>query len=248
MVGGYVRLSSVDKSVDLDVPRVRHGSVCTPAQISGCKGFRSIRATHGVCEGDWYFEAEVMEARTGSEKRAVRVGWSTRRANVEGPVGRDVHGFGLRDRNGEFVHKARLEEYGEPFGAGDVIGCRIQLPATIDTDLKNSLLQADKEWLEYVVEGYAKQRSGILPVSPPQEELVMLRDTAVYFLTNGLELGLPTPLWNVDAIEGEPWHGINAGVYYPTVSVYDGGRVTVNFGPDFKHEIPKGSRPFCECV
>lgn len=37
---------------------------------------------------------------------------------------------------------------------------------------------------------------------------------------------------------------VPVGKYYPAVSSYMGGKVTVNFGPDFKHEPPEGSSPY----
>ena len=34
------------------------------------------------------------------------------------------------------------------------------------------------------------------------------------------------------------------GKYYPAVSSYMGGKVTFNFGPDFKYPPPEGSSPY----
>ena len=55
------------------------------------------------------------------------VGWATKEANVQFPVGFDEHGFAYRDL-GSAVHRSiRDDDYGETFGAGDVIGSMISL-------------------------------------------------------------------------------------------------------------------------
>ena len=44
---------------------------------------------------------------------------------------------------------------------------------------------------------------------------------------------------------------MQAGIYYPAASLYMGGQVTYNFGPDFKYPMPDkpdGVTVACVCV
>jgi len=59
----------------------------------------------------------------------VRVGWGRREANIDGPVGMDGYGYGIRDVGGEKVHISRPKPYAKVgFKTGDVVGCFIHLP------------------------------------------------------------------------------------------------------------------------
>lgn len=111
-----------------------------------------VRATNGVHSGSYYWEAVVLNEV--SSKCHVRIGWSTRQGELQGPVGYDRYSYGYRDVNGEHglryinlqliaehpfqlgatIHKSiRNDTYGESFGSGDVIGCYICLDA-VDPD------------------------------------------------------------------------------------------------------------------
>lgn len=57
-----------------------------------------------------------------------RLGWCTRKAELQAPVGFDAFGFSYRDMEGSKVTEGRREPYGEPFVEGDVIGLYIYLP------------------------------------------------------------------------------------------------------------------------
>ena len=68
--------------------------------VTGHKGFRTVRATHGVFQGTWYAEVKVQHlGATGH----VRLGWCTKKAELQAPVGFDTHGFAYRDLEGSKV-------------------------------------------------------------------------------------------------------------------------------------------------
>ena len=71
------------------------------------------RATKGAYQGTWYFEVRVDHL---GESGHARLGWSTRRGDLQGPVGYDEHSLGYRDLEGSKVHRALREPYGAPFG------------------------------------------------------------------------------------------------------------------------------------
>lgn len=251
-----VRLSPFDKS---------HGITFVGENtVKGMKGYRMVRATNGVSEGDWYFECTVMPFQEG----AVRLGWSMRRCDVETPVGFDAYGFGLRDRSGEFVHMARRKPYGDPFTIGDVIGCRIVLPELTDEE-KKAVADAEDRWLQHRFVSYGQGQA------PADSGIDITIQAKVEFFKNGNSMGIPalfntprppaempTEERNVELsngstkskesvkttvqAEGEIKKCMKAGVYYPTVALFQDAIVQANFGPNFKYGIPEGSRPLCE--
>lgn len=174
---------------------------------------------------------------------AVRVGWSTRRADAETPVGYNETSYGLRDRTGHFVHGSRLFEYGESFTCGDVIGCRIHLPPSVSKDVKAEIAEADKAWLTYRFVLYLQGKE------PPNTN-AKLPGAFVEFFKNGKSQGIPLPFCGGDenavAKRDVCNDYVTAGSYYPTISLFRAGAVRINFGPDFKHALPIGSKPFCE--
>ena len=84
------------------------------AQWGGC------RATFGAVGGTQYFEARI------ADEGISRVGWSTVAASHD--LGTDAHGYGFGG-TGKKSHMRTFEPYGEPFSAGDVIGCFLCMPS-----------------------------------------------------------------------------------------------------------------------
>lgn len=96
-----------------------------------------VRATWGVTTGKVYFECKVtglasVELPDAEDpKNVVRVGWSTDSANLQ--LGEDKLSYGY-DSSGKKVTDSEFAEYGQTFGAEDVIGCYLDLesePKTI---------------------------------------------------------------------------------------------------------------------
>lgn len=247
-----VRLSPFDKSVGVSFMNVAQ------SVVTAMKGFRTIRATTGVCSGDWFFEATVLPNK--NSKAALRLGWSMRRSDVETPVGFDTYGFGLRDRTGEFVHIGYRKPYGENFGVGDVIGCRIVLPDLTEEQHKR-VLEADEKWLQWRFLAY-KQGA-----APPDSGVYLNPRGRVEFYKNGRSMGVPSvfpqPMdktQNVPATERleksndvsadsdktTRKEGIVAGYYFPSISMFKDAVAEVNFGPDFKFGLPDGSKPMSD--
>ena len=75
-----------------------------------------------------YFEVKI-EHLGGSW--CVRVGWMTKRGEINAPVGFDNKGYGYHAETGSKYHEARLKTYGEPYGEGDVVGCYLYLDEKI---------------------------------------------------------------------------------------------------------------------
>ena len=125
----------------------------SPSHLSivGDKGYRTCRATHGLAAGSLYFELTYMptpsafvphpttstasssSASTSAQSRlpspAVRVGFSTLQADIDGCVGMDRWGYGASSR-GWRGHEGVWEEWeGGEWQPGDVIGVYLTLGA-----------------------------------------------------------------------------------------------------------------------
>ncbi|KAI5019360.1 hypothetical protein ZWY2020_044248 [Hordeum vulgare] len=115
----HVLLSRVYKSEKIEVSEDRLTAGST-------KGYRMIRATHGVASGAWYFEVKLVHLGSSG---ATRLGWATNKADMQTPVGCDSFGFRYRSVDGSKVYKAWRDEYaGEGYGEGDTLGFYISLP------------------------------------------------------------------------------------------------------------------------
>lgn len=104
------------------------------------KGYRMARANVGVREGNWYWECKIVSGvkqklPNGEQPEPgghVRMGWARREASLDGPIGFDAYGYGLRDIAGQKIHMSRPKDFfppGEDIREGDVIGLEINLPS-----------------------------------------------------------------------------------------------------------------------
>ena len=103
--------------------------------VTGEKGYSMIRATHGVSNGTWYFEATVKEKPNNS---ALRIGWAQPLANLQAPCGYDKFSYSWRSRKGTVFHDSQGKTYSRliksednkegGYTVGDVLGFYIHLP------------------------------------------------------------------------------------------------------------------------
>lgn len=96
------------------------------------KRYSTVRATHGVTYGTWYWEATIEEMPEGS---ATRMGWGQDYANLQAPIGYDKFGYSWRSRKGTRFHESAGKRYGPGYGEGDTLGFMIMLPLTNTTKL-----------------------------------------------------------------------------------------------------------------
>ncbi|PSC75014.1 ATP-dependent RNA helicase DDX1 [Micractinium conductrix] len=91
----------------------------------GCRG------TVGAFSGRVYYEATV------SDEGLCRVGWSTQAASLD--LGTDKHGFGYGG-TGKKSHVRQFEDYGEPYGLNDTVGCLLDSDGGTISYTKNGAL------------------------------------------------------------------------------------------------------------
>ena len=157
-----------------------------------------------------------------------------------GGVGKsyDKWSYAYCDMSGSRVHQSeRVDDYGESFGPGDVIGCAIYLlpptiPQAVGGEALDSAAKSDGSGGAGGVDGAdgADSVDGGADIEsatvashhhgevPPEVFADLPAESHIRFYRNGVD-------------QGVAYRGIPARAYYPAVSVYMGGRVRANFGP-----------------
>ncbi|ORY41290.1 hypothetical protein BCR33DRAFT_718928 [Rhizoclosmatium globosum] len=183
------------------------------------KGYRMAKATHGVYEGCWYYEVTF----NSKEKGHARVGWSQISGDLQAPCGYDQFSYSFRDSPGTLFHESRpvskdgIDNFSEGYKDGDVLGVMITLPTPSDMDnLVRRLWKVESSYVQFRT-----------------KPLVKMHGSEIRYFKNGVELGVAfTDLYN--------------GKYYPAVSSYMHGTLTLNFGPNFKYPLPPNARPYSD--
>ncbi|XP_075542537.1 set1/Ash2 histone methyltransferase complex subunit ash2 isoform X2 [Dermacentor variabilis] len=188
--------------------------------VTGEKGYCMVRATHGVEEGAWYFEATIEDM---PENCATRIGWSQELGNLQAPLGYDRFGYAWRSRKGTKFHESRGYHYHDGgYGTGDTLGFLIELPRRKEKEGQLSLPDAFKDRRLVKVKSYLYFEEKD-EVQQAIKALRSLPGSRIVFYKNGECIGTA-------------WKDIYEGMYYPAVSVYKGCTVRLNFGPNFKHK------------
>ncbi|GJQ74715.1 putative zinc ion binding protein [Trypoxylus dichotomus] len=81
--------------------------------VTGEKGYCTVRTTHCVTRGSWYWEATVEEM----------------------PEGYDKFGYSWRSKKGTKFHESCGKKYSSTYGEGDTLGFLIILPESVHTRL-----------------------------------------------------------------------------------------------------------------
>jgi Set1/Ash2 histone methyltransferase complex subunit ASH2 len=191
----------VQLSRSMRAPQITLGEHLTSAV--GHKGYRMVRATHGVSSGSWYFEVRVGEPLHGEDGHT-RLGWCTEMGELQAPVGFDINSYGYRDVGGSKFHKSVGEAYGESYGPGDVIGCHLRMGDPAGSAARRQRISIKGQ--EFVVE--------------EERPRVVSTGSAISFFKNGIP-------------QGVAFSDVYAEVYYPAVSLFKAATVMCNFGPDF---------------
>nr|CAG4634695.1 EOG090X03NS [Alona affinis] len=182
--------------------------------ITGEKGYCTIRATHYVNRGSWYWECTVEEM---PEMAATRIGFAQAYGNLQAPLGYDKFGYSWRSRKGTVFHESMGKHFSSGYGEGDVLGMLIEMP---DVPGSNYIppTYKDKPLVKFKSHLYYEDRDEL------QEALRGLKPLAgskIHFFKNGVH-------------QGTGFQEIYGGNYFPAVSLYKNVTVSINFGPNFK--------------
>ncbi|CAL6336341.1 unnamed protein product [Bathycoccus prasinos] len=249
---------------------------------SSQKGYRCVQGTRGVepvvvCEEEEKEEGmkeddETKETTTTTTARyfevkiehlggsgCVRVGWMTKRGEMNAPVGFDNKGYGYHAETGSKYHEARLKTYGEPYGEGDVVGCYLYLDEKIvekkeqvdaqetsgggdDDGIKNE--EAKKKQTPSTPERNKKNRKGEerLKAKAFEENQNLPNEGKIVFYKNGKCQGIAFESLRSCVHPKKP---LELSGYFPTAALYttplqdqsQRARVSFNFGPDFAFPI-----------
>lgn len=184
--------------------------------VIGEKGYCMARATHGVNRGTWYFEINIDDMPDGA---ATRLGWSQPLGNLQGPLGYDRFSYSWRSRKGTKFHESRGYHYMEEgYGHGDTLGFLIHLP-DVEESVPLPHIYKDKPLVKFKSYLYYEEKD---EVQLELKNMKPLKGSKLAFYKNGKNMGTA-------------FSDINAGTYYPAVSLYKSVTVSVNFGPTFKY-------------
>ncbi|VEN39220.1 unnamed protein product [Callosobruchus maculatus] len=206
-IPGTVLLALHDRAPQLKISEDR-------LAVTGEKGYSTVRATHSVSKGIWYWETTVDEMPEGS---ATRIGWGQDYANLQAPLGYDKFGYSWRSKKGTRFHESHGKHYSSGYGEGDTLGCMIVLPQNSSTKLLQNTYK-DRPLVKFKSHLYYEDKDNV------QERLKSLRPlpgSKMLFFKNG-------------ECQGVAFENIYQGAYYPTISLHKNVTVSVNFGPTFK--------------
>lgn len=207
-IPGTVLLALHDRAPQLKVSEDR-------LSVTGEKGYCTIRATHAVSKGCWYWEATIEEMPEGS---AVRLGWGQDYANLQAPVGYDKFGYSWRSKKGTRFHESNGKHYSAGYTEGDVLGFLIILPEYPQTKRIPNTYK-DRPLVKFKSHLYYEEKDH---VADYLKKLATLKGSKIIFFKNG-------------KCEGVAYEDIYGGTYYPTLSLHKSSTVAVNFGPTFKY-------------
>ena len=206
--------------------------------VIGDKGYAMSRAAYGISSGSCYVEVEILDRIpdakwTNLPEPHIRLGFSTAHGMLQCPVGYDWFSFSYRDKDGSKFHQAVRQDYGRPFGPGDVIGMLIELPPLPDcpeTEPPEALKQTRD--LGFVWHKTTDYKAHPVPGSSATDRVLVVEGLQVHpksrieFFVNGEG-------------QGTAFEDIPQGIYYPAVSLYMGARVRVRFGGSNFKAFPK---------
>ncbi|CAH1102432.1 unnamed protein product [Psylliodes chrysocephalus] len=182
--------------------------------VTGEKGYSTVRATHFVTKGVWYWEATIEEMPEGS---ATRMGWGQDYANLQAPLGYDKFGYSWRSKKGTRFHESAGKHYGEGYGEGDTVGFLIELPVNSKTKLIPNTYK-DRPLVKFKSHLYYEDKDN---VQERLKNLIPLPKSKIMFFKNG-------------ECQGSAFESIYQGSYYPIISLHRNVTVSINFGPNFK--------------
>ncbi|XP_076251400.1 set1/Ash2 histone methyltransferase complex subunit ash2 [Rhynchophorus ferrugineus] len=207
-VPGTVLLALQDRAPQLKISEDR-------LAVTGEKGYSTVRATHCVTKGCWYWEATIEEMPEGS---ATRLGWGQDYANLQAPLGYDKFGYSWRSKKGTIFHQSRGKHYSKGYGEGDTVGFLIVLPQVNTTKLVPSTYK-DRPLVKFKSHLYYEEKDN---VQERLKSLIELSQSKIVNYKNG-------------ECQGVAFENIFQGSYYPTLSLHKNITVSVNFGPNFKY-------------
>nr|CAD2162342.1 unnamed protein product [Meloidogyne enterolobii] len=199
--------------------------------LTGCDGYSSVRATHSVGHGKWYFEMEFLSQPGDSH---VRVGWAQAFSPLQACIGYSKFSYSWRSKRGTVFNDGYGRRYYQRgFKQGDIIGCLIDLPS-LDVEKANNVATTIKisdilppSWKDCDLIKF-KQNYFFEEKEEIQQEIQKLQplpNSKIEFFLNGQSCGVA-------------FQNIFTGHYFPAVSLFHSARVRLNFGPIFRR-IPE---------
>ncbi|CAF3447966.1 unnamed protein product [Rotaria socialis] len=183
--------------------------------VTGDKGYCSVRSTHSVSHGAWYYEVTITSMPPNT---ATRIGWAQLLANLQTPIGTDKFGYSWRSRKGTIFHEAcGLHYSNEGYRENDVLGFLIILPETTPPDVMLPRKYKKLPLVKFKNYIYFEERDDL---RTGETNLKPTNGGKIIFYKNGVN-------------QGVAFTNICEGNYCAAISIYYGATVSANFGPTF---------------
>ena len=220
----------------------------------GVKGHRMSRATQGVTNGCYYYEAVIgvgssnnneggggrgvkrsfqsinkienveKKQQASSMNGHLRIGWSTREGDLQAPVGYNEHSYAIRDILGSRIHKSQREDKWGGISFG--VGDVLGIAICLVESSNNDTTTAS-------IGKASCNDTERKDTSMPDAEMT---DTdadgkkKTSTLTNHIRFFINgKPMGE----KGIAFDNVNPGTYHPAISCYKQGSAQLNFGPHF---------------
>lgn len=199
-------------------PQLQVDPLSNTVSMPCCKGYCSSKASHGVENGTWYFEVEIVRG-------SVRVGWGQALAELQAPIGYDEYGYGISNKQKKIFHCSR--GYSVNF-EDDVknFGCLLSI--------SDSLELFNEEGVDrFIIADIVKKYPPVNFLTTYNVKQNFLKRGTIKFFADGKE------------IPNAQFDNIYRAKYFPTVSIFGDAVAKVNFKEvDFKFAIPEGATAY----
>jgi hypothetical protein len=153
-----------------------------------------------------------------TQSQHLRLGFSTTTLDTQTPVGFSDLSYAYRDLNGTKVCNSIVENYGNSFKPGDVIGCFLYFPPDTSTVDMTTLVHLPPIPRTGCIDNDLQTQ-----IYDHQYKLTQVgarMNSFIEFFKNGISQGIA-------------FTEIPVETFFPTISLYNYATTTVNFGPDF---------------
>ncbi|CAF1397053.1 unnamed protein product [Adineta steineri] len=201
--------------------------------VTGDKGYCSVRSTHCVSHGAWYYEVTITSMPPNT---AARIGFAQHLANLQTPIGTDKFGYSWRSRKGTIFHEASGLHYSSGgYAENDILGFLIILPETTHPDVMLPRKYKKLPLVKFKNYIYFEERDDL---RTGEANLKAAKGGTIIFYKNGIN-------------QGVAFTNIYEGNYYAAISLYYGATVSANFGPAFVYpptDSPIPWKPLAESI
>ncbi|KAI9291679.1 hypothetical protein K502DRAFT_344487 [Neoconidiobolus thromboides FSU 785] len=222
------------------------------------KDYNITLANYGISEGTYYFEVRILDLPEDSN---IRLGIAQVSTPKDVPLGYDGFSYSYRANPGTLFHRSRPFDVNKGYCEGDVVGVLIHLPQLNEIERKEIEFRVLDQAIgarQYSYEINPQLSSKINPIKVQCGENESELATPIPF-PEQFDYNFQDPFLKFDQlpihsgsqlcffVNGElidhSFLNLYLAKYHPAISIYNGAKVKLNFGPQFVHSPPEIFHP-----